>query len=126
MEEYLEEYRDLFDLYKRIREIDKNYVLLKNKMNGKIEVHNFNQRGVSFVMEAKPLDARLIEKLQKTRVENSVKFFRELDLQNEKIEREKFNSLTQKTREINEEIAKYSFSKNQDLTSSEIAKILNI
>jgi|GEM_PF-1607116 len=126
MEEYLEDYRDLFNLFSRIKEIDESYQLMINKKTKRIEVHNFSQRGSSFVMVAEPLDARLIQKLVATRRENAKAFFKKLDDENEELERKNIEKIATKASLVSEEIAKYSFSKNRDLTDDEFKKILNI
>ena len=125
MKEYLEKYDDLFGLSLRIKEIDSNYLLLLNKKLNRVEVHNTNQPITSFVCVAKPLDARLIVKLKRTRSEVAYKFFAELDDFNENLKQQKMQELTQKTYDINHEIANYSFTKNRDLTDNEIKKIIN-
>ena len=125
MKEYLEKYDDLFGLSLRIKEIDSNYLLLLNKKLNRIEVHNTNQPITSFVCVAEPLDARLIVKLKGTRSEVAHKFFAELDDFNENLKQQKMQELTQKTYDINHEIANYSFTKNRDLTDNEIKKIIN-
>lgn len=126
MKEYLENFYDLYNLYARIKEIDKNYNLVFNKKNKRAEVHNFNQKGTSFVMVANPLDARLILKLKQTRVENSAKFFKDIEEYNLNLQIKQQEQLLNKAKDINYEIANYSFVKNQNLTSEEIHKIINI
>lgn len=79
MKEYLEKYRDIFDLRLRIKEIDKNYELVFNKKTKQVEVHDFTQRGDSFVARAFPLDARLINLLKQTRSSRAKEFFAEID-----------------------------------------------
>lgn len=126
MKEYLENFYDLYNLYARIKEIDRNYRLVFNKKNKRAEVHNFSQRGTSFVMVAEPLDARLILKLKQTRVENSHQFLKELDEYNANLQIKQQQQVLDRAKDINCEIANYSFIKNQNLTSEEIHKIINI
>ena len=126
MKEYLVLYKDVFFLYKRIKEIDRNYQLLFNLKNKHFEIHNFNQRGTSFVMQAEPLDSRLIKKLVETRIENVNKLIAKLDEENERVKQQGEKRATESAKDRFFEIAKYSFNKNRDLSQEEIKKILNI
>ena len=126
MKEYLVVYKDVFFIYRRIKEIDRNYCLMFNLKNKCFEIHNFNQRGTSFVMTAEPLDSRLISKLVETRVENVNKLIQKLDGENERIKMQGKKTAINSANDRFFEIAKYSFNKNRDLSQEEIKKILNI
>ena len=124
MKEYLAPYLDIFNLCERIKKIDPNYELLFNKKTNRLEVHNFSERGSSLVTNVDNLDARLVDKLIKTRRENIKRFLEEMERENEKLEQEKLNSINEQAGLVLEEIAKYSFNKNRDLTDEEFKKIL--
>ena len=125
MKEYLEKYRDIFDLRLRIKEIDKNYELVFNKKTKQVEVHDFTQRGDSFVARAFPLDARLINLLKQTRSSRVKEFFAEIDEFNRALIEKNNKQISQTAEDKLREIANYSFIKNRDLSQEEISKILN-
>lgn len=79
---------DLFDVAKRLRQIDVNYRLYFNKLLGRFEVHNHAQRGNSLavVVPYDKLDARTITLVRKTRVENAKRLLAEMEKANAKAE----------------------------------------
>lgn len=79
---------DLFDVAKRLRQIDVNYRLYFNKLLGRFEVHNHAQRGNSLavVVPYDKLDARTITLVRKTRVENAERLLAEMEKANAKAE----------------------------------------
>lgn len=79
---------DLFDVAKRLRQIDANYRLYFNKLLGRFEVHNHAQRGNSLavVVPYDKLDARTITLVRKTRVENAERLLAKMEKANAKAE----------------------------------------
>lgn len=79
---------DLFDVAKRLRQIDANYRLYFNQLLGRFEVHNHAQRGNSLavVVPYDKLDARTITLVRKTRVENAKRLLAEMEKANAKAE----------------------------------------
>lgn len=59
---------DVYNIAKRIKEIDKDYYIVFNTSNNKFEVHNSNQIGSSYCLTLPYacLDARALEYVQKT------------------------------------------------------------
>lgn len=125
MREYLEKFQDILGLWWRIKLLDPNYELLLNKKNGRLEIHNEKQAGSSFVCVASPCDARLIKRLWETRRENAKKFFEMLEKHNieQKMRTEK--SIVENSQSRLEEVVKYSFITNRELSEAEIKKIIN-
>ncbi|MBR2974961.1 MAG: hypothetical protein IKC47_04370 [Clostridia bacterium] len=79
---------DLFDVAKRIAEIDVNYVVYFNKLCSRFEVHNLAQRGdtLAVVVPYDKLDARTITLVRKTRVENAQRLFDEMEKTNNQLQ----------------------------------------
>ena len=125
MKEYLEKVFDLLFLYKRVKEINPNFELCKNLKTGRFEVHNFSNFKDSLVITAPNLDARLIDKLKETSADNAHKLFKRLDEENQKNEQKNLDNLVEDASNKLNEIAKYSFYKNEDLTEEQIKKIIN-
>lgn len=84
----LEIKKDLFDIAKRLKEIDRNYLVFYNRKNSCFEVHNTRQKGNTFCLSVpyKVLDARTIDLVFKTRIENAEKLLAELEENNLKME----------------------------------------
>ncbi|MCM1043169.1 MAG: hypothetical protein NC350_03040 [Corallococcus sp.] len=75
---------DLFDISSRLKEIDSNYFVCYNRKAQRYEVHNGRQRGNTFCL-AVPygcLDARTVDLVRKTRVENAEKLWEEMERHN--------------------------------------------
>ena len=125
MKEYLEKVFDLLFLYKRVKEINPDFELCKNLKTGAFEVHNFSNHKDSLVITSLYLDNRLIEKLKKTSADNAHKLFKWIDEENEKNEQKNLDNLVEDASNKLNEIAKYSFYKNEDLTEEQIKKIIN-
>lgn len=74
---------DLFNISNRLKSIDKNYFVLFNAKRKKFEVHykrpsNTYELTVPFDV----LDARTVQLVQKTRVQNNQKIFDEIERSN--------------------------------------------
>lgn len=82
---------DLFGISARLREIDPDYFLFFRYKTGKYEVHSKRQRGSSLAVTLPfdRLDARAVEFVNKTRVENLRALIEETERHNERLERER-------------------------------------
>lgn len=89
MDRKIEITNDVFDVARRIKEIDDGYFVLFDLATGRFEVHNRRQRPntLCFVLPYDTLDCRAIDKVRETRVENVKKRLAELDEFNEKLAR---------------------------------------
>ncbi len=78
---------DLFDIARRLREIDGGYFVLRR--GGKFEVHN--RRDVPTYCLTVPwseLDARTVELVRRTRAERAAEIFAEMERHNERLKRQ--------------------------------------
>ena len=87
MKEYLVPFTGVFEIERRLREIDDNYRLYFNKKDKRFEVHNLKNVGdtLSIVCPFDTIDARLIRLVRQTRAERSNSLFQEIEEHNEKI-----------------------------------------
>ena len=79
----------------RLKEIDKSYYLVFNTIKGKYEVHSSEQIGCSYCLTCpnEAHDERLVELTKKTRRHNLVELLREVDIQNEKLEKQNIKKI---------------------------------
>ena len=95
---------DLFNISKRLKQIDKNYFLVRNRKTNKFEVHykrNFNS--LELVLPFNKLDARTIDYVLKTRMENRKKLLEEIERENQiLLERERKENLEKAMQEFYE------------------------
>ena len=84
----LEKVKDKFNIYKRIKNINKNYDLYFNKKNKTYEVHDISNKFSSHCLTINPndLDVRVLDKLLVTRKENMKKYFIQIEEENQKLQ----------------------------------------
>ena len=84
---YQEIKSDVFDIAKRIKSIDKKYFVVFNRDKNKFEVHyKRNKNTYELTIPYKTLDARAVEFVRKTAVQNKEKIFDEIEKSNAKLE----------------------------------------
>lgn len=93
---FLFEYRDIYDLFLRIKEIDFNYSLFYNAKTERFEIHNLKDEKNSLVIVADLLDGSLISKLRQTRKERLDSLIKEIEENNEKIIKSECEAVTNK------------------------------
>ncbi len=81
---------DALFVSERLKEIDESYYLVFNTIKGKYEVHSNAQNGCPYCLTwpNQGLDERLVELTKKTRRENLNELLKEIDKENEKIEKQ--------------------------------------
>ena len=82
--------KDLFNICKRIKNIDNGYALFFNTRTKKYEVHNFNQLHGSYcsTLPFNKLDSRAIDYLLETQNKNAKKLFEMIEKNNNKLKNE--------------------------------------
>lgn len=75
---------DCLGVIERLKQIDKDYVLMRNIDRDCFELHNTAQKGSSYCLSFayEQIDERMIDTVLKTRVENSDRLFREMEAEN--------------------------------------------
>lgn len=86
---------DVFDIVARLKEIDSDYYVVWNESKTKFELHHNSQPLTSYCLTFpyNTLDARCVDLALKTRAQNRDKLLREMNLENEKAEKEQVNNL---------------------------------
>lgn len=86
---------DVFDIVKRIKEIDSNYFVVFNKKKLKFELHHSAQPLTTYCLTFpyECLDTRCVDLTYKTRQQNKEKLIKEMEEENEKLEKEKLNTI---------------------------------
>ena len=75
---------DVYEISKRIKNIDKDYFIVYDTVNGKFEVHNSSQQNGSFCVSIPydSLDERTLVHTLKSRSENIERILEEIDYNN--------------------------------------------
>ena len=108
---------DVFDVSKRIKEIDENYFIMFNLNNNKYELHCASQPNTyCFSYPYEDLDERFIDMIYKTNIANIDNIIEQIDNNNAKIENNVNSSVKDKSNFMLREIYKFSniSSKNFD------------
>lgn len=80
---------DLFDISNRIKSIDNKYFVVYNIKRKKFEVHYARSKNTyELTIPFDSLDARAVEFVLKTRVQNQKKVLEEIEKSNEKLEKQ--------------------------------------
>lgn len=80
---------DLFDISNSIKNIDRDYVIYRNMLNKKFELHNTRYSPtLQVVLPFDELDMRTIDYAVNTRVENIKKVAEEMEKENNRLEKE--------------------------------------
>ncbi len=80
---------DTFNINERIKDIDKAYYIVYDTQKHRYEVHNSKQHMSTFCIVCDSgLNATVIDKLRKTKIENLQKILAEIETSNENYEKE--------------------------------------
>lgn len=80
-------YDDLFHIAKRLKSIDKAYVLYFNRREKRFEI--YARGAMQMALPFDRLDVRTLEYARKTRIENIENMIREIEMNNQKIQKQK-------------------------------------
>lgn len=111
---------DVFDIVKRITEIDDGYYIVFNMEKNTFEIHNSNQfNSYCFTSKNSVIDSRIIDEINYSKISNIDKIIEEIDKYNE------LNELTSKQKAKDDadymlrEIYKYSSNSSRDYNETE-------
>lgn len=77
---------DMFEIAKRLKSINKNYVLVRNKKLNRFELHFLRPiLSLEAVFPYKSIDKRMVDYVNKYKKENIDKIIKQIDENNEKI-----------------------------------------
>lgn len=77
------EYKDMYGLYWRVKQIRPSYKLYLNRETQKVELHDTNFGGKCMTFEL-PLLPNIIDKINSTRIENASSIFCKIEEENMK------------------------------------------
>ena len=77
------EYKDMFGVYHRVKDIRPTYKLLLNRKTKKVELHDTNFGGKCMVFDL-PILPNVLDKINATRIENSNAIFCKMEQENMK------------------------------------------
>ena len=100
---------DVYNISKRIKQIDKNYYIVFNTSKQKFEVHNSNQRGSTYCLTVPYnfLDERTLKLVEATKSENIERILNKIDNENKlKESAEKTCALNQFNEILEDELKK--------------------
>ena len=107
---------DLFNITKRIKQIDKKYFIVFNKKTKKFEVHyKRNSSTLELVLPFDRLDKRTLDFVLKTKMENKQKLIEEMEKNNQKLEDEKNRNMLDEATYKAKEMLRYAQSKTGDV-----------
>ena len=110
MKDYLKPFNDVFDIKKRLIEVDPRYRLFYNTKTNKYEVYvlmSEDKLELAFVCPYNYPDARLVKYARMTRVERSSEIFDEIEEHNKKIEEEENSKALSKPKSKLESVLNY-------------------
>lgn len=88
---------DIFNIANRLKSIDKNYFVVFNFSRNKFEVHYKRAKNTyELTVPYDALDARTIDFVLKTRIQNKQKIFEEIENSNKKLEQKNIKNLIEK------------------------------
>ena len=107
---------DTFDIAKRLREIDNNYIIKwnTNRLRYEIFYGEYEKEVLELVVPYRELDERTINLVNKTRVQNLKALIEELEKQNEIVEKQKAKELKDQTDVQIKEMTKYILKKGDN------------
>ena len=117
-------FNDIYFISEIIKEENKNYELFYNKLSKQYVIIDNSKKQTCITFNHYP-DHRVLDKLDKTKIENARKLFKEIELNNQKIEQEKFATMQDLATSQLEEIISFASKTTCDLSKQQIKKIIN-
>lgn len=101
--------KDVLGITDRIKEIDKEYFLVFNALDNRFEVHHADAKPYTrcLTLPYERLDARAIDYVNSTRVENAKQMIYEMDRHNEALEAQKKKELLNQMEELTDQAMPY-------------------
>lgn len=92
--------QDLYNICKRLKQIDSSYFVMYNKSTSKYEIHSSEQYGNTYALTIpyNKLDKRAIDYCLSTRRENYLKLIKEMEINNQKLENKEIDNIIDRAR----------------------------
>ena len=93
---------DVLDICSRLKEVDRSYFVTYNISRKKFEVHSSQQKGGSFCFTIPYdfLDERTVEYARKSSISRKNEIIKEMDKQNEKLQKKQFDDAIDHLKEV--------------------------
>jgi len=109
---------DTLDIVRRIKGIDKGYGIRYNLTRNRFEITHLRSGGETvLVLPYRKLDCRSVEYVRRTRVERAEALFREIEVNNARLERERERSIADETAYKARSLAQYVRGGGRDIPS---------
>jgi hypothetical protein len=106
---------DTFDIVLRLKQIDPNYLIVRNTTKHRFELH-YKANGSSrleAVIPFRELDSRTLEYVNTTRVENQKTLLEQMEKHNQKLQQSQTQKVVDEMQTKAKEITKYVFQKGE-------------
>ena len=126
LDKYLVKVQDMYALYIRVKKVKSSYELFWNMKSRKYEIHDTSNKACSLclVIGSSELDARVIEKLFRTRKENMKKLFLQMEEENRRLEGERKRAIFEQASCIMSDALEYAERTGSDLGRECIGNII--
>ena len=123
---FLQEVKDMFGLYIRIKDIKPSYKLFFNLKTKNYEVHDMSNKHNSLCLTIPKceLNACIIRKLHKTKRENMKSLFIEIESCNDKLEKQKISHEMEKAGDAMREIINFASHTSKDVSIHDMKNII--
>lgn len=92
---------DLFNIVNRLKSIDKNYFVMYNTKKHKFEVHYKRAKNTyELTVPYNKLDARTINLVQSTKIENQKQIYQQIEQQNQILEQKNKSQILENLRRV--------------------------
>lgn len=98
---------DTFNVVKRLKQINPNYELVYNTKLQRFELYTNNLKNLELVFSQTKIDKRMIDYVQKTRIENIDKLIKQIDEENAKLEMQNDKTLKNEAIDKIKEVIEY-------------------
>lgn len=116
---------DVFDIVKRIKEVDDGYYIVFDTTKNKYELHNRKQQSTyCLTCPFENLDKRLLDFIHKTNSRHIDKIVEEIDNNNKKVERNIYNNAKDTSDFMLREI--YAFSNNSSKNLDDVKAFTSV
>ncbi len=115
--------KDLFNIVKRLKKIDKNYFVIFNRLKNRFEVHCKSQKNntLAFCCEGK-LDYSVLLKAHKTSIKNAKRILNDITKSNEELNEKKERLLKEKHIDMFNSFLNYAQSKSIEINFDGVDK----
>ena len=124
---WLETYKDIYGVYKVIKNINPSYELFLNKKTHALEIHDTSRShefSLCKTFDREDIKRDIYKNLFQTKRENMKKLFKQIEEENQALEKRKLDNIYETASNSCKEILSVAGKLNRDLTQEEIRSII--